>query len=403
LRQWSVLFGLAFVASLGVFLYAPFDDDWWLPNYWATHRQYQAPMTTTARILRALAEEQAAIAREAEGAQAAKDMNPERLANLARRESEVAGRAEVQRATAADLASRNVLTGRTRAAARSVATAIGSASKAPEALEKSDLEGALPGLLTARDALDEAATTLERALTESREPSSRIARDVDHLFVIIFVITGVVFVATHLALVYATWRYRARPGRKAVHSHGNFWLELIWTLIPTAALIFLAFYQIGIWARIKYDSSMPARPPLARVTGRQFQWLIRYPGPDGRIGTADDLRAVNELHLVKDEPVVIELESQDVLHSFFVPQIRLKQDAVPGLTIPVWFDVDKAGQYELVCAELCGWGHNTMLARLIVHETRDDFERWQGSARAAQEQDRAPSQVAAAREGAIQP
>ena len=111
------------------------------------------------------------------------------------------------------------------------------------------------------------------------------------------------------------------------------------------------------------------------MTARQFQWVMRYPGPDGKLHTADDLHIVNDLHFVKGKPALIYLKSSDVLHSFFLPQMRIKQDAVPGLTIPVWFDSDTAGQYELVCAELCGWGHYKMKGNVTVHASQAEYRR----------------------------
>ena len=119
---------------------------------------------------------------------------------------------------------------------------------------------------------------------------------------------------------------------------------MIWTIIPAAILVFIALYQMGTWASIKFRSAAPKVQPLAEVTGRQFQWVMRYPGPDGRLHTPDDLHMVNDLHFVKGKTALIYLKSTDVLHSFFLPQLRIKQDAVPGLTIPVWFDADRAGQ-----------------------------------------------------------
>ena len=103
---------------------------------------------------------------------------------------------------------------------------------------------------------------------------------------------------------------------------------------------------------------------------------MRYPGPDGKLNTRDDLIVVNDLHFVKNKQALIYLKSSDVLHSFYLPQLRIKQDAVPGLTIPVWFDCDTAGDYELACAELCGWGHYKMRGRVTVHETESDFQQW---------------------------
>lgn len=220
-----------------------------------------------------------------------------------------------------------------------------------------------------------------------RNPST-LGRQVDHLFLIILYITGAVFVGTQLALAWATWSGASRPGKQAIYSHGSKRLELVWTIIPAGVLVFIALYQMGTWADIKFRSAQPKVQPLAEVTGRQFQWLVRYAGPDGRIGTADDLHAVNDLRMVKGDPVLILLKTQDVIHSFFLPQLRIKQDAVPGLTIPVWFDSDRAGRYELACAELCGWGHYKMRGTVTVYESRADFDRWMAEALRAQSADR---------------
>ena len=114
--------------------------------------------------------------------------------------------------------------------------------------------------------------------------------------------------------------------------------------------------------------------------------MIRYPGPDGKFRTGDDLFTINDLHFVKDQKTLIHLMAKDVLHSFFLPQLRIKQDAVPGLKISVWFDADQAGQYDLVCAELCGWGHSRMRGNVTVHETQAEFDDWMKTA--AREQGR---------------
>jgi cytochrome c oxidase subunit 2 len=214
---------------------------------------------------------------------------------------------------------------------------------------------------------------------------STFGREIDSLFLIILVITGVVFIATQVVLVYAAYKFadekdaQGRPVRKADYFHGSQRLEVIWTIIPAAILVFIALYQMGTWAEIKFRSMAPKVPPLAEITARQFQWVMRYSGPDGRLNTRDDLVVVNDLHFVKNKQALIYLKSSDVLHSFFLPHLRIKQDAVPGLTIPVWFDADTAntsGDYELVCAELCGWGHYKMRGRVTVHETESDFQQW---------------------------
>jgi cytochrome c oxidase subunit 2 len=211
---------------------------------------------------------------------------------------------------------------------------------------------------------------------------STFGQEIDSLFVIILVITGVVFIGTQVVLVWVQYRYvdqkdaEGRPVRPATYFHGSQRLEVVWTIIPAAILVFIALYQMGTWASIKFRSAAPKVPPLAEITARQFQWVMRYPGPDGKLNSADDLITVNDLHFVKNRTALIYLKSSDVIHSFFLPQMRIKQDAVPGLTIPVWFDADTAGRYELVCAELCGWGHYKMRGNVTVHNSDAEFQEW---------------------------
>jgi cytochrome c oxidase subunit 2 len=227
--------------------------------------------------------------------------------------------------------------------------------------------------------------------------ASTIGREIDSLFVIILWITGIVFIGTQIALVWVAYRYVDGPGRVATYFHGSQRLEVVWTIIPAAILVFIALYQMGTWASIKFRSAAPKVQALAEVTGRQFQWVMRYPGPDGKLHTPDDLQVVNDLHFVKGKTALIYLRSSDVLHSFFLPTFRIKQDAVPGLTIPVWFDSDRSGKFELVCAELCGWGHYKMRGNVTVHETQSEFDEWQGKALA--EQNRSQLTMAAGLEG----
>jgi cytochrome c oxidase subunit II len=228
---------------------------------------------------------------------------------------------------------------------------------------------------------------------------STFGREIDSLFVIILIITGITFIGTQVALVWATYKFadegQGEGARKASYFHGSQRLEVIWTIIPAAILVFIALYQMGTWASVKFRSEAPRVAPLAEITGRQFQWVMRYPGPDGRLYTTDDLHTVNDLHFVKDKMALIYLKSSDVLHSFFLPALRIKQDAVPGLTIPVWFDTDQAGHYELVCAELCGWGHYKMRGSVTVHATQREFDEWMESALKEQSTD----QVAAVGSG----
>jgi cytochrome c oxidase subunit 2 len=128
----------------------------------------------------------------------------------------------------------------------------------------------------------------------------------------------------------------------------------------------------------------PDIPPTVEVTARQFEWRLRYPGADGVIGTPDDIHHVNDLHIPVDTDVMVHLKSMDVLHSFFLPNLRIKQDAVPGHVIPVWFRAKETGTFDLVCAELCGWGHYKMKGRLTV-QSRPEYEDWLRQMHQAQE------------------
>lgn len=223
---------------------------------------------------------------------------------------------------------------------------------------------------------------LPNPVSEHLHVVSAFGREIDSLFLIILAITGIVFIGTQVVLVWVAYRFvdekdaSGNPVRPAEYFHGSQRLEVIWTIIPAAILVFIALYQMGTWASIKFRSSAPKVPPIAEITGRQFQWVMKYPGPDGKLNTPDDLYTVNDLHFVKNQAALIYLKSSDVIHSFYLPEMRIKQDAVPGMTIPVWFDADRAGKYELVCAELCGWGHYKMRGQVTVHETEQEFRRW---------------------------
>jgi cytochrome c oxidase subunit 2 len=197
---------------------------------------------------------------------------------------------------------------------------------------------------------------------------------IDHLFNFILVLTGVVFVITEGVLVMFLWRFDAKTNREPVrYTHGSHNLEVIWTILPAATLLFIAIYQMNAWADVKMRR--PDMPSTVEVTGRQFEWRIRYPGADGKLNSLDDVHSLNELHVPVDEDILIDLKSADVLHDLFLPNLRIKQDAVPGMKIPVWFRAKQVGTYDIVCAELCGWGHYKMKGRLTV-ESRKDFDAW---------------------------
>ncbi len=219
---------------------------------------------------------------------------------------------------------------------------------------------------------------------------------IDHLFMFILALTGVVFIATEAALFYFMWRYDKKSNREpAKFTHGSHSLEVVWTIVPTAVLLFIAIYQMNAWADQKMRR--PDIPPTVEVMARQFEWRLRYPGKDGKLHTRDDLHVVNDLHLPVDEEVLITLLSQDVLHSFFLPNLRVKQDAVPGMSQGVWFRALEQGEFDLVCAELCGWGHYKMKGRLTV-QSRAQFNEWLAQKYAEQEATQAEAAAPAAEE-----
>jgi cytochrome c oxidase subunit 2 len=205
------------------------------------------------------------------------------------------------------------------------------------------------------------------------ENVSTYGGEVDYLFYLIYYITGAVFILVTVAMIAFLVMYRRREGRRAIYSHGNTTLEIIWTITPAVILVVLSFMSQATWAKIK--SHAPPSDLVVHVTAKQFNWEIVYPGPDGKFGTADDLNLENQLHVPVGKPVHVILKSKDVIHSFFLPHLRLKQDTVPGRDILAWFEATKPGQYEMPCAELCGFGHSGMKGWLYVH-TPEEYAKW---------------------------
>jgi len=192
------------------------------------------------------------------------------------------------------------------------------------------------------------------------ETASSYGPQVDRLFWIILGITGFFFFVVQGVLLWFVIAYRARPEGKAMYLHGNTLVEIVWTIVPALILVWLTLASQKVWAEIRFPKQMPVPKWEVEVLAEQFAWNIRYPGPDDQFETPDDVTTLNQLHLPIGEPVLIRIRSKDVIHSFFVPEFRIKQDAVPGLPTEVWVKPTKAGQYEILCAELCGLGHYRM-------------------------------------------
>ena len=208
------------------------------------------------------------------------------------------------------------------------------------------------------------------------ENISTFGAEIDSLYFVVLTVTGIAFFLVEGVLIYFLIRYRHREGHEAHYTHGNRRVEIVWTVIPGIMLFALAVYQYSTWTQIKIDMPAESEAVVISLEAKQFEWYPIYPGPDSVLGTADDIEApVNVLHVPVNQPVIIHLGARDVLHSFFVPVLRLKQDAVPGTIIPVWFEATKSGEYEIVCAELCGLGHYRMRGILKV-ESEADFQAW---------------------------
>lgn len=200
---------------------------------------------------------------------------------------------------------------------------------------------------------------------------STFGQDVDFLFYLILWMVTFFFVLTEVLLFWFVWRYSKRDASKAVYTHGSHKLEMLWTAIPAGLLVLIAFFQMSTWAEIRFANNFPEGQPVAHVWASQFDWRFQYPGADGQFGTMDDLEVPYEFVVPVDTPVKFTLHSRDVIHSFSVPAFRLKQDAMPGMAIPVWFQAEEIGDYDLVCMELCGWGHYKMAGKVRVVSQED--------------------------------
>jgi cytochrome c oxidase subunit II len=222
---------------------------------------------------------------------------------------------------------------------------------------------------------------------------------IDHQFALTFVLMGIIFLAAQLGLGYIVWKYRERPSSPPVsYSHGNTKLEIVWTLLTAVLFIGLNLMGAPVWASQRFDPAGPGAVQV-EVTGMQFAWYFRYPGPDGSYGPtsvklmdpsaggegavgldtsspdAKDDVVTGTMYLPVNREIDLSLRSVDVIHSFFVPSLRFKQDAVPGLNIHMHFKPTAIGNYEIACAELCGLGHYKMHGMVHV-VSQEDFDKW---------------------------
>ncbi len=208
---------------------------------------------------------------------------------------------------------------------------------------------------------------------------STFGRKIDHMFYGILFLTGFVFFGVQGALLYFLFKYRDRPNAKVHYTHGNHRIEVIWTTIPAIILVILTIFSQQLWSEIKMNIPQGSYP--IEIQAEQFAWNVIYAGTDEKFGTPDDIKTINQLHIPVGKPVRVRLTSigkdgkHPVIHSFFLPEFRLKQDVMPGMGIDVWFEAIKTGKYEIACAEFCGLGHYRMRGFVSIHSP-EGFEAW---------------------------
>ncbi len=225
-------------------------------------------------------------------------------------------------------------------------------------------------------------------LTLFPKNASAAGAEVDQLFYLASWLTGIAFVLVLGILFYFLIRYRERPGHKPVYTKG----ESAGARIFTLSLAFIVFVVIDInlavhdhWAWDKVfgrpdDSAAPALH--IQILAQQFAWNIRYAGPDGKFKTADDITTINQLHIPVGRPVLLQLKSKDVMHSFFIPNFRVKQDVLPGMITMLPFQAKETGTFDIACSEHCGLGHYRMRG-VLTAETPAEFENFLTSTKAA--------------------
>jgi cytochrome c oxidase subunit 2 len=236
-------------------------------------------------------------------------------------------------------------------------------------------------------------------------PSAQPAAEMSLLFNATAIIITIAFLVTQVLLFFFAFRYRQKPNHKAEFSTGNLKFELVWTIVPTVCFVFLFLWGQKLWNNI---TTPPNKDALqVDVVAQQFNWHVRYPGTDKKLGaysfryidnvnetgidvsdpaSADDFIPV-QMHIPKNKTVNVILHSKDVIHSFYVPLLGVKMDAVPGMSTSFHFTPttstdemreklnDPEFNYEVACAELCGRMHFAMKLIIVVDEP-EEFNRW---------------------------
>jgi cytochrome c oxidase subunit 2 len=201
------------------------------------------------------------------------------------------------------------------------------------------------------------------------EQASTAADDVDRLLNIAIVFASFVFSIVMVMMGYSIWKWRAKPGDESDGApiHGNTRLEIAWTAIPTVIVLFLGALS---WITLSNTEAHDPNRMVVDVYSQQYEWHFNYP----ETGTTS-----RELHVPVNRQIEFRMHALDVIHSFWVPEWRIKKDNVPGITTRAYVTPDKTGDYTLVCTELCGIGHATMRAPVVVEDSQAAFDKWASS------------------------
>jgi cytochrome c oxidase subunit 2 len=222
-------------------------------------------------------------------------------------------------------------------------------------------------MLAATVAFTAAISAVMLSINWDGQEASTAAPKIDDLLNVMIVLSAFVFSLVMVMLFYALWKFKAKPGDESDGEpiHGNTRLEVAWTVIPTIIVLFGAGYS---WS-VLHDIEKPAKNAMTvDVFSQQYAWSFGYPGKG-------NVYSQGEMHVPVNRQITFKMHAQDVIHSFWVPEWRIKKDNVPGITTTAIVTPDKLGTYQLICTELCGFGHASMRAKVVV-ETPADFQKW---------------------------
>ena len=228
-------------------------------------------------------------------------------------------------------------------------------------------------------------------------PASTHAAELDQMSVLVHWLMLVMFVGWAVFFIFVLFRFRKSAHPKASYTGAKGKISKgTEVAVAIVEVVLLVFYAIPAWAKRVKAFPAESEAVVVRVIGEQFAWNIQYPGPDGKFGRTDislvspdnpigidrrdqaakdDITTINQLNLPVDRPVLVHLSSKDVIHSFGLFEMRVKQDAIPGMQIPVWFIPNRIGEYEITCSQLCGLGHFRMRGFITI-QSDADYKKW---------------------------